>query len=76
MTNPLDNLSGPGKALKQEPPDANEFNGLKKSALIRLTDARNQDLSMESPSTLLTTQRTPSVWQLYDGMGTGLLTAI
>jgi len=28
MGSPLENLSGPGKALAAEPPDANEFAGL------------------------------------------------
>jgi hypothetical protein len=48
MTSPLENLSGPGKPLAQEPPDENEFMGLKRSALARLRDARNPANSLES----------------------------
>jgi hypothetical protein len=44
----LDNLTGPGKPLKAEPPDASELEGLKRSGLARLKDARNQTLSLES----------------------------
>ncbi|HMN65872.1 MAG TPA: hypothetical protein PKB08_12780 [Burkholderiaceae bacterium] len=32
MTSAFDNLSGPGKPLKPEPPDAVEFAGLRRSA--------------------------------------------
>ena len=31
MPSPFENLSGQGKALKAEPPDANEFAGLQRS---------------------------------------------
>ena len=48
MTSPLDALSGPGKSLQREPPDAEEFAGLKRSALARLTDATNPANSLES----------------------------
>ncbi len=48
MPSPFENLSGPGKALKAEPPDANEFAGLKRSGLARLKDAINDTLSLES----------------------------
>lgn len=47
MTSPFENLSGPGKALKAEPPDAKEFAGLKRSGNARLQDARNEALSLE-----------------------------
>lgn len=47
MTSPLDALSGPGKSLRQEPPDAAEFAGLKRSGLARLRDAANDGLSLE-----------------------------
>lgn len=47
MTSPLENLSGPGKMLKAEPPDAAEFAGLKRSAHARLKDAANASLSLE-----------------------------
>jgi hypothetical protein len=44
----LDNLSGPGKELRKEPPDAEEFAGLKRSGMRRLEDATKTDLSLES----------------------------
>lgn len=47
MTSPLENLSGPGKALAVEPPDAREFAGLKRSGLARLGDAQIASLSLE-----------------------------
>ena len=47
MISPLDNLSGPGKSLATEPPDANEFAGLKRSGLNRLKDANNKANSLE-----------------------------
>jgi len=48
VTSALDKLVGPGKPLTGEPPDAREFEGLKRSALARLKDARNETLSLES----------------------------
>ena len=45
---PLDNLSGPGKALKAEPPDAAELAGLIRTGKARLADARNTTLALES----------------------------
>jgi hypothetical protein len=48
VTSPFENLSGPGKPLKVEPPDANEFTGLKRSGHARLNDALNTSLSLES----------------------------
>jgi hypothetical protein len=45
---PLENLSGPGNALKAEPPDAQELAGLIRTGLARLADARNTTLSIES----------------------------
>lgn len=47
MPSPLENLSGPGKPLKAEPPDAKEFAGLKRSGHARLKDALNEALSLE-----------------------------
>ena len=47
MASPLENLSGPGKSLKKEPPDAKEFAGLKRSGLVRLADAANPVNSLE-----------------------------
>ncbi len=41
MTSAFDNLSGPGKPLRPEPPDAAEFAGLRRSASARLGDATN-----------------------------------
>lgn len=48
MTSPLQNLVGPGKPLSLEPPDAREIEGLQRSGLARLRDARNATLSLES----------------------------
>ena len=47
MTSPLENLTGPGKALAAEAPDAVEFVGLVRSGLARLRDARTDSLSLE-----------------------------
>jgi len=44
----FENLCGPGKPLRPEPPDANEFAGLLRSGLARLKDANNATLSLES----------------------------
>jgi len=46
MSSPLENLSGPGKSLQEEPPDASEFVGLKRSGLLRLADASNTSNSL------------------------------
>ena len=48
MTSPFENLAGPGKALREEPPDANEFAGLQRMGLARLQDAQKPDLAVES----------------------------
>ena len=45
---PLNNLSGPGKALKAEAPDAAELAGLVRTGKARLADARNTTLALES----------------------------
>jgi len=47
MSSPLEALSGPGKSLKAEPPDAQEFAGLQRSGLARLRDAATATLSLE-----------------------------
>ena len=47
MTSPFESLSGPGKPLKAEPPDAREFAGLQRSGQARLRDALNDSLSLE-----------------------------
>jgi hypothetical protein len=48
VTSAFENLCGPGKPLKAEPPDANEFAGLKRSESARLKDAGIASLSLES----------------------------
>jgi hypothetical protein len=48
LNKPLDNLSGAGKPLQQEPFDAMEFAGLLRSGIARLKDARNTTLALES----------------------------
>lgn len=48
MPSAFENLCGPGKPLRQEPPDAAEFAGLLRSGLARLNDADNASLSLES----------------------------
>ena len=48
MTSPFENLAGPGKALRAEPPDANEFAGLQRMGLARLHDAQKPGLALES----------------------------
>ena len=48
MTSPLDQLAGPGGPLTPEPPDAREFEGLKMAGLLRLKDAKNETLALES----------------------------
>lgn len=47
MISLLENLTGPGKPLKAEAPDAKEFAGLMRSRLARLADAGNAALSLE-----------------------------
>lgn len=47
MVSPLENLSGPGKSLQKEPPNAREFAGLMRSGLARLSDATNTSNSLE-----------------------------
>lgn len=48
MTSAFENLAGPGRPLKAEPPDAKEFAGLMASAGRRLHDAGKTILSLES----------------------------
>jgi len=48
MNSALEKLSGPGKSLRSEPPDAKEFTGLKRSVHARLADAVRTDNSLES----------------------------
>lgn len=47
MTSAFESLSGPGKPLKAERPDAKEFAGLKRSGQARLRDTLNVTLSLE-----------------------------
>lgn len=47
MTSALERLAGPGKSLSAEPPDAREFEGLKRAGLARLKDAGNRQNSLE-----------------------------
>jgi hypothetical protein len=47
VTSPLENLCGPSKPLRGEPPDAEEFAGLKRSGRKRLADAQNGSNSLE-----------------------------
>ena len=48
MTSPFENLTGPGKPLRAEPPDINEFAGLRRMGLARLQDAKKTGLALES----------------------------
>jgi len=48
MTSPFENLTGPGKPLRAEPPDAKEFAGLQRMGLARLNDAQQASLALES----------------------------
>lgn len=48
MASPLDNLAGPGKSLRAEPPDEAEIEGLLRIGKARLKDAANEQLSLES----------------------------
>lgn len=48
MPAPLENLTGPGKPLRAEPPDENETHGLVRTGIARLNDARNASLALES----------------------------
>lgn len=47
MSSALERLTGPGKPLTAEPPDAREFEGLKRAGLARLKDAGNRSNSLE-----------------------------
>ena len=48
MSSALENLSGPGKPLRPEPPDDDETQGLLRTGLARLKDAGNKKLALES----------------------------
>ena len=40
MTSAFENLAGPGKPLRAEPPDSKEFVGLQRMGMARLQDAQ------------------------------------
>lgn len=48
MSSALENLSGPGKPLRPEPPDDDETQGLLRTGLARLKDSGNKKLALES----------------------------
>jgi hypothetical protein len=48
MASPLENLAGPAKSLRAEPPDEAEIEGLLRTGKARLKDAKNEQLSLES----------------------------
>ena len=48
MPSALENLAGPGKPLRKEPPDTREFEGLRRSAKTRLVDAGRKEMALES----------------------------
>lgn len=48
MTSPLENLAAPGKPLRKESTDNDEYQGLIRSGRVRLTDAANPDNALES----------------------------
>lgn len=52
MSSALEKLCGPGKPLSQEPPDQAELDGLLKSGRVRLADAENDGIALESRFTL------------------------
>jgi hypothetical protein len=77
----LENLCGPGKPLKAEAPDTNEIAGLLRTGRVRLHDAQNTALSLESRFDLATATwcfrfcRTPSVLALrFDAFWTSATT--
>ena len=48
MPTALENLCGPGKPLRLEPPDETETRGLARTGMARLKDAGNAKLALES----------------------------
>lgn len=48
MTSAVENLCGPGKPLRAEPPDAREFSGLRDMGLAKLADAQRKGLALAS----------------------------
>lgn len=56
MTSPLQNFVEPGKPFSLEPLDAREIEGLQRSGMAWLRDARNGTLSLESRFDLASTR--------------------
>jgi hypothetical protein len=48
MTSPLENLAGPAGSLRREAPDFKEYTALIHSGRVRLADAANAKLAIES----------------------------
>lgn len=48
MTSAFENLCGPSKPLRAEPPSAQEFAGLRDMGLAKLADSRSKSLALES----------------------------
>jgi hypothetical protein len=71
VASPLENLSGPGRALQKEAPDAKEFAALRRSALARLTDSAKNSNSLESRFDLAYNAAHALCWQPCVGMDTG-----
>jgi hypothetical protein len=48
VTSAFENLAGPGKPLRAEPPNLREFEGLVQMGLERLVDAKRAELALAS----------------------------
>jgi hypothetical protein len=48
VTSPLENLAGPGKSLRKEQLDKDEYEGLIRSGRVRLADAERTENALES----------------------------
>ena len=75
MTSPLERLTGTGKPLAAEPPDAKEFEGLKRSGLARLKDATNAANSLESRFDLAYNAAHALSWQPFGAKDFGHINA-
>ena len=69
MASPLENLSGPGRALQKEAPDAKEFSGL--TALARLTDSAKNSNSLESLDCAINRQELDILQSIGAGITSG-----
>ena len=67
MTSAFENVCGPGKPLKAEPPDAKEYAGLTRSGMARLKDASVTGSALRVASILHITRRMRFVWPRYVG---------